>query len=297
MNHLREALLSIVKESINPLKASLVIDDTLILKKFAELIQGIFLHYDPTNSIFVKGFSIVVIGASYRKLFFPLDFAIWLPKEIMNDNYKSKQELAIELISKYSKILGIKRTEMDGLYATINVMRKLDDMKVKFTMRIHSNRVVTINNISQQLKLHKSLRPTKNSRAKMLPGNWKGMDLFFTCLIYRGNFGEKTFSFLVSNIEAFANEYLNMYNNRWTIECFFRTIKQKFGLADCQSRDINKQKAHFYSVFLAYSVVSEKALKFRKKSVDDCINQLRIKNQSFLFSLDRLSIKSLVAYA
>src|SRR5262249_39810857 len=160
---LRDELFSIASSVTNVSEATFAIDDTIIAKKFAQAIEGIGTQYDSSDKNYIKGFSLVVIGIVHENTFFPLDFAIWYPKAITQDHYKSKQELANDLILYYHKTVGMKRIVMDGLYAHYELMNFLNWLGIGFVMRMHANRVVCIENVSQQLRNIKSLRPTKNS--------------------------------------------------------------------------------------------------------------------------------------
>ena len=52
-----------------------------------------------------------------------------------------------------------------------------------------------------------------------------------------------------------AKEYLIIYDGRWNIEIMFRTLKQSLGLSQCQSRNLEYQKAHIYSSFFSYGFI------------------------------------------
>lgn len=279
INHLQQKLLLQVQDFIDDPQVKTVIDDTLLAKQFAEIIEGLFNNYDPSSKTYVKSISIIVFGLSYKNIFFPLDFMFWFPRDIAQDKYLKKKELAMQLINKHRKLIGSKILIIDGLYAYEDFMRTLTCMGIRFLARMHANRVVEIENNKQQLKKHRALKPSKNAKAKMQIGKWKDMELYFTCVRMKVKNADPAFVFLVANWQESAKDYVAIYKERWPIEKFFRTSKQKLGLAQCQSTSIDKQKAHIFSVFVAFTRMAKKTLHSKLISVDDSINQLRRNKQ------------------
>lgn len=275
IRHLQEGLLMIVESFIHEPGVKMVIDDTLLAKQFAQEIEGLFTNYDSSSKTYIKSLCIVVFGVSYKNIFFPLDFFVWLPHAILQDAYVKKRELAMQLIKKHRNLIGSATLLIDGLYAYQDVMRELSEMGVAFVARMHANRVVEIENIAQQIKQHASLKPSKNAQAKMQFGTWKEMALYFVCVRRKTKKADPFFVFLVSNQKKLAKEYVKLYKQRWPIEKFFRTAKQKLGLSECQSISITKQKAHIFTVFLAFARVAKKTLNSRESSTDQSINSMR----------------------
>ena len=138
---------------------------------------------------------------------------------------------------------------------------------------------------------------SKNEKSKVLLGNWKNIELYFVCTLRINKHGEKTIVFLVSNIKAAARDYVIEYDKRWIIEVMIRTSKQKLGISECQARDINKQKAHIYAVFLSYACLAKKALHSKEKSTDIFINELREENTNWLYYTKRLTDQIFVGFA
>jgi hypothetical protein len=61
--------------------------------------------------------------------------------------------------------------------------------------------------------------------------------------------------YLFTNDLTLTNrEFGRRYRSRWTIECFFRTCKQSFGLGACQAQMMPQVLLHVRMVFLAYTL-------------------------------------------
>ena len=90
------------------------------------------------------------------------------------------------------------------------------------------------------------------------------------CLVLKGFFiVYAQVLYLVSNCYYHAKSYLKLYKQRWNIEVFFRTIKQDFGLAHCQSRSFKIQQAHTRSIFIAYTFFKYHKILDHDESVSD----------------------------
>jgi hypothetical protein len=50
-------------------------------------------------------------------------------------------------------------------------------------------------------------------------------------------------------------EFVRRYRSRWSIECFFRSCKQSFGLGACQAQMMSQGLLHVRMVFLAYTMM------------------------------------------
>ena len=79
------------------------------------------------------------------------------------------------------------------------------------------------------------------------------MNLYFSVHKRKNRNGEYSHVYIVSNICLCKKIYLKMYAQRWDIEKTFRTVKQLLGLNQCFSRSLEKQEAHIYFIFFAYS--------------------------------------------
>jgi putative transposase len=228
----------------------LIIDDTSIAKKFAEKIEGLFDIFISSSRTTSKGFSIVVLAWSNGEITIPINFKVWLPKTVAS-NYKTKCELAIELVADYKDKVPFDHILMDGLYATKTVLKFLFFHNIGFIMRLRSNARITINNETSQAKKHQLLRLLRNSRSYATEGMWQDM-LVQLVVVKRWCRREWQRIFLISNMNLNPKQYLPTYNNRWPIEMLFRTVKQKTGIADCMSRSFERQKGHFAFCFITY---------------------------------------------
>lgn len=272
----------------------LIIDDTLISKIYSQKIEGTSDNYDSSRRQICRSLCIVVAMVTDGKRALPIKFSTWIKKE-MTDDYKTKSELALEIIMKVKKHLDINSVIMDGLYATQKNMLFFIKNKINFEMRFHSNRRIKpeSKDITFSVKEYFLTKLNGKKKKRTIKAYWHGMFLFVTGLKRQMKNGEYSTVFQVSNCCIKARDHVKLYSYRWNIEKFFRTSKQHLGLNDCSSRKLAIQKNHIKHVFLSYISLQfeqkekhfknpEAAIKrFKNKNFNELINYLSCPRQIF----------------
>lgn len=88
----------------------------------------------------MHGYAIVVLAWTNGKTTIPLDFEFWFSKDVVSpDNYFTKIQLAKKLIERIIEVIEVKGVLLDGLYASEDMMQFLNNLGVRFEMRMHSN--------------------------------------------------------------------------------------------------------------------------------------------------------------
>lgn len=267
----------------------LVIDGTEIVKVFAKKIDHLAIDYDGVIRRVAQGLSIMVAGIVNQGNFFPLDFSFWhnqkKPKKsekkknkrdkATDPNYKTKIELAIDLICAYKDLIYFVYVALDGAFASAEMIGFLEQEKLKYSMRIARNRKVIINDIEAKLSNHPALKLVRNERSKTAPGFYKGYACFLTVHKRKKRRGGWETVYIISNMKLSSKEHVEAYNRRWVIDKSFRSMKQKFGLKDCQMVSGIQQTLHILRVFLAYSFATIAKIAKQKNSVEEVLNHFR----------------------
>lgn len=253
-----------------------IIDDGSIMKPYAREIEGLSAIRDGATHMVNSGLATVVFAWSNGDMIIPLDHEFWFPKELIGKDYRSKQEIAKQLILRFKSIISECGLTMDALYCTPEILRFLCNEQIPFELKIHANRSVESNGIKKPLNAHPELKLMRNSRCKTIPVIWHKMALFVTIEKLKNRDYSIGHRYTVSNQNIAAKQHIAFYRLRWIIETFFRTAKQKLGFSNCQSRAIEKQNAHIFNIFYAYTKLQDYAIKLNFDSVDAFIKHLRI---------------------
>ena len=59
----------------------------------------------------------------------------------------------------------------------------------------------------------------------------------------------------------------------------FRTLKQSLGIQHCQSNSIQKQRAHIFATFLAFTELEIQKIAKRKKSPEQVLKIIKLKKR------------------
>lgn len=279
-DELRKLLIQMGLHYSNPyVRSFLIIDDTLLVKEFSYMLEQLGL-INPANIYDKqKGYKIVVLVWADGNITIPIDFRVWI-----DGLGKTKIELAQEMIIENYKKIQFAMVLMDGLYPSEEMLKLLDSLSIKFIMRLPKNRKIkrSINELETKIGDHWQYKLKGNTRIKLFEGFIQGVWRYVTAYKQKNRRCEYETRYLISNFKETAEKILAWYRYRWTIEKFFRTVKQKLGIQDCQSRSIEGQKNHIWAVFAAYAIADAIKLKEKYETTDQTIRMIRRKNQNMI---------------
>lgn len=212
----------------------LIIDDTVVSKKFAKIIENLSWVFDSKISKSVLGLNIVLIAWSNGQITIPLAVRIY-----QKSNGKTKIDLALELLD-YAFSLGIlpEYVVFDSWYAADKIFKKIESFGWFFVTRLKKNRKLS----------GKKLSLAKPNPYWIISGQLSG-GIFVSVVRH----GSKYFA--TNNLSLSKQEILKNYKTRWSIETVFRVLHFKLGLDECQSISLGAQAAHFYLCMLAFLVL------------------------------------------
>tara|TARA_B100001964_G_C14158912_1_gene565686 strand:- start:122 stop:1177 length:1056 start_codon:yes stop_codon:yes gene_type:complete len=273
---IRKLLTSIANgiQTIDGLRV-LTIDGTVISKIFAKNIDNLSVDYDGVIRRVTRGLSLMVAGLVTGNNIIPLDFLFWHNKTDPNGKYKTKIQLAMDLITQLYQAVEFDYIALDGAFASKEMIEFLERLGIKYSIRMPRNRNVVIDDLKKRLDSQPVLTLVRNERCKTVKGFYQGNACFFTVHKRKKRGGGWEKIFIVSNMSITAKDHVDAYNRRWTIDKSFRTQKQYLGLKDCQMLSGDKQTFHILNVFLAYSFATIKKIAKKKKSVEDVLRTWR----------------------
>jgi len=256
----------------------LLVDSTQIKKLYSK--KSDLLCYDRNGSMktILKGISCVVAAWTNGKIVIPLLFDFWVREKDITDGreYRKKTAISRELIVELKDKIPFAYTALDGDYGNEEFLRFLYTCCLKFSIRMPSNRNIVIDGMEETLKKHPALKLIRNERYKKAQGFYKGLPVIIIAHKRKGKNKTKQVVFIVSNIQGLtAKEHVQTYACRWPIEKMFRTVKQKFGLEDCQCIPDKKHEAHISFVFLAFTEAEISKISNGKKSTEESIRFIR----------------------
>ena len=223
-------------------KGWLMIDDTIIEKKYAEKIECVYWQYSSKNKDFIQGISLTVLLWSDGIRNIPIKFMIY-EKDEKGKPIKTKNEFALESLQ-YALRLGIIPLKVcfDSKYASNNLLNWLDNNKLIYYSQLQSNRSFN----EKQLKMRK-FQPYSEI------GNLKGVG-------HKVSVAKHCKRYYVTNMtenRITSQQIVKEYRVRWKIEVLFRNLKQFCHLEECQSQRIITQMHYVYVCMRALMLLEE----------------------------------------
>lgn len=262
-------LKKIAQKKLDSSQTYLIIDDSRINKDFATYIEGLSEDLDGSTGRITKGLQMVTSMLTDCRFNMPISLKPLLSKWICPEEYKTKSEIAWEIINKITFDFDIKMVLADAHYATKDLLDKLQRHCIGFLMKMPRSRKVTMGNQHDQLQ--KILRLRRNERVRCKLGFYDGLPYWF----YVVKVNSHITVYLVSSDYLDPKMALKTYQIRWKIEEFHRTSKQYLGLANCQSRSLQKQVVHGLLVMQSYIIADGLRDQFKLKNIEQAIRAFR----------------------
>ena len=247
----------------------LILDDTVIDKSFAKVIENLAWVFCSKKNQSVLGLNIVVLCWSNGTFTIPLAFKIW-----KKSGGKTKIDLAVELLSYARNFLRLqpKYVTFDCYYSAKKILKRLTKYGWTFYTQLKKNRKFS----GTQLKL------SKRNPYWMEQGTIDGK---LKVLIVRH--GKKYFA--TNNLTSSKSEMLVSYRTRWAIETMFRLLHDKLGIEECASRSLRAQTAHITLCLMSFLLLEKtkhttrktwyrlrREYRFHPEKVDLLFNELNL---------------------
>lgn len=226
-------------------KGWLSVDDVLLEKPYAKKIEGVYWQHSSKTGRSEPGLNVTALTWCDGNRTIPIKFMVY--EKDGNDNpIQTKNNFAEEAI-KYAHSFGIKPMYVcfDSKYPSNNMLNILNNFKWTYYTQLPSNRL--FNDV--QLKNRKfQLLPEKGE----LKGVGHKVNVVKHCKRYYVTNAKITTGNTVSRQQILSN-----YGTRWSIEEFFRALKQLCHLKECKSRPISLQRRYIMLTFRAFMLLQD----------------------------------------
>jgi SRSO17 transposase len=291
-------------------------DDTLSDKPFAKKMQGTASHYSSMKKKNENGHSIVTSGFYHPNGFVPFDLSPYFTKEgsqKLGKPFKTKNDLMCETIDTVSVEHKPHVMLFDSWYSNTQIIQKLRTYNIHYITQIKSNRNVTIKYRKRQAADHaKNVSFTEYVtfsvngelfRVHEKDGFISGLGtvkILFSQMLRENETGEKVwteFHYLITDmLELSAQEIIETYLKRFSIESFHREAKQQLGLDAYQFTRIRGIERYLFLVLLVYTLLMllnkklSKTVGLGKKTIGELRTFLR--QESYTTLLRRAKVQN-----
>ena len=244
----------------------LIIDDTIEEKTYTDENEIICWHYSHAKGICVKGVNILSCLARYGDVALPIayesvckdvTFCDIATKKVNRQSSVSKNELFRSIITqsvtnqvKFDYVLA------DNWFGAKKNMEFIHyEIKKKFIIGVKANRLVALTEQDRKKGQYQNLNTLllKDGEKRIV---WL-KDFFFPVTLIKKIFKNEDSStgvlYLVSNdLESSTDRIYEVYQKRWRIEEYHKSIKQNASLEKSPTKVMRSQKNHIFASIIAY---------------------------------------------
>lgn len=247
----------------------IIVDDTIEEKPYTKESELVCWHHDHKSNRAVKGINLLNYIYNAGEISIPIGFdVVKKPIEFCSlKTQKRKRQATItknELTRNYLKIcqqnqIKYKYVLADSWFASKENMNWINQhLKKQFIMALKSNRTVALSEEEKQKGKFSRIDSLSWSKTEPVEAWLKGLD--FPVLLHRQVFINKDGStgilyLACSDLTCNASDIEAIYQKRWKVEVFHKTLKSNTGLAKSPTKSIRTQINHiFLSIHAAFQL-------------------------------------------
>lgn len=279
------------KSMVHEIRSSeglLIIDDSIEPKKHTKTNPLINWHYDHCSGKSVKGVNFVSsyyyspkydMGLPVGVEFVKKDVAVLGKKG--KPSFKSKEtknEMMRRMVVHANHNVGFKYVLTDSWFSSSENMSCItQDCNSDFIMALKSNRVVALSEEDKAKGIYQSIESlTLEERTMSVYLKQYSNPILITKQVFKNGDGSTgTLYLATSDLNLDYQSLTTIYQKRWKVEEFFRSIKNNTAFAKAPAKTIHTQQAHFTASMIAY-------MKLERLKIRNSKNHYAMKSEIWL---------------
>ena len=246
--------------------AVMIVDDSIAEKPYTDENEIICWHYDHSKDQVVKGINFMSALYHSAGLSLPVGFELIAKTEHYVDpkDGKAKRRSKVGKNELYQKMLKqVVRNQIlfeyvlnDVWFASAdNMMFVKHDLKKHFVMPLKSNRKVALSAIDKRNGRFVSVETLKLEENAVQKIHLEGVDfpLLLVKQVFKNEDGSTGIQSLVTSDTTLTyDEILSIYQKRWNIEPYHKSLKQNASLEKSPTQTVRTQTNHFFAALCGY---------------------------------------------
>lgn len=244
----------------------LILDDTIEEKTYTDENEIICWHYSHAKSRCIKGVNLLSCLVRYGDTAFPISYEA-VCKDVFFCDVKTKKEKRKSTITKNemfrNAIAQAVKNEVlfdyvlaDNWFGAKKNMEFIHyDMKKKFIIGIKANRLVACSEEEGKKGQYQNLSALdiKDGEKRMLWLKDIPFPVALTKKIFKNEDGSQGTLYIATNdLESSADQIYEVYQKRWRIEEYHKSVKQNASLEKSPTKVVRSQKNHIFASIIAY---------------------------------------------
>jgi len=256
----------------------LILDDSKKQKRGKQM-EAVGWIKDPLSGKTIRGHQFVTATVCFRGHTIPFGIRLYIKKEdcrALGRPFKKTTELAAELIREFEAPQGVcVRVLFDSYYLCPVVVKECRKKAFRFVSTLKSNR-----NLFKDGRKHKTGKYGKNlfrNRTKKtlcirksnggvqytyVDAGWMDVGKIgkLHVIFSRKKADPKILGLVTDDPKLSACQIIQTYDDRWSIEVFFKDSKQLLGLGQYQNVSVEAAVTHLHLVCFAYALLTHIAI-------------------------------------
>ena len=264
-----KTLWAYVKQSVRSKESSdgvLILDDSIEEKPYTDENEINCWHYSHAKGDVIKGMNILSCMVRYDDFSVPIAYEV-IKKDILYSDIKTRQlrrkssSTKNQLFRKMAK-QAVKNNIMfnyilaDNWYGSKDNMAYIHNVLQKsFIIGIKSNRTLALSENDANNGRYQQVRLLELEEDVAYTVWLKGLDFPMKLLkkIFKNENGSTGILYLVSNdMQSSAERLYEVYQKRWRLEVYHKSIKQNASLAKSPTKIVKTQCNHIYASIISY---------------------------------------------
>lgn len=244
----------------------LILDDTIEEKAYTDENEIMCWHYSHTKGRCVKGVNLLSCLVRYGDIALPIAyepickdvfFRDITTKKVKRQASVSKNQMFRSMIAQ-AMTNGVKFDYIlsDTWFGAKKNMEFIEyDMKKKFINGIKANRLIALSEEERKRGQYQNLNalPLKDGDKRIVWLKDISFPVALITKIFKNEDGSTGILYLVTNdLESSADRIYEIYQKRWRIEEYHKSIKQNASLAKSPTKVVRSQKNHIFASIVAY---------------------------------------------
>jgi len=244
----------------------LILDDTIEEKTYTDENEIVCWHYSHAKGRCVKGVNLLsclvrygdtALPIAYESIAKDLLFCDIVTKKIRRQSSISKNQIFRSMIAQ-SINNGVKFDYVlaDNWFGAKKNMEFIHyDMSKKFIIGIKSNRLIALSKEERKKGQYQNLNtlPFKDGEKRIVCLKDFSFPVALIVKIFKNEDGSTGTLYLVTNdLESSPDRIYEIYQKRWRIEEYHKSIKQNASLEKSPTKVVRSQKNHIFASIIAY---------------------------------------------
>lgn len=272
----------------------MIIDDSIVEKPYTDENEIICWHYDHAKGKMVKGINFITVLYEAQEVALPVSFELVAKTEVYLDE-KTGEEKRKSPVTKNEHYRRMLQTAVanripfryvlnDLWFASAENMRFVKlDLEKEFIMGLKSNRKVALSEADKANGRYQRIDQLEIPEGTTCIIYLEGVPFSLQLLrqVFTNEDGSTGVRYLVtSDLTLNTDRIITIYQRRWRVEGYHRSLKQNVALAKSPTRTETTQTNHFVAALWSY--VKIELLKVRTRK-----NHYQLKSQLYLSALQQ----------